>query len=112
MCKAPIDPPIMNPKGSNKTAMDWILGIHALLVKGCSEQAEATPIERGSRSELEQPLCLESTHALAWHMRHGDSAKCPLFNPEAARFVRRVYAGLIVGSASVEPTTAIANHLP
>jgi hypothetical protein len=112
MCKAPIDPPIMNRSGSNKTTMDWIMGIHALLVKGCSEQAKATTIENGNRSELGQPLGLESTHALAWHMRHGDSAKYPLFNPEAARFVRGVYGGLIVSGASVEPAAAIANHLP
>ena len=90
MGKAPIDLPIMNRNDSTKTAMDWILGIHALLVKGCSEQAEATTTERGNRSELGQPLGLEST--LAWHMRHGDSAKYPLFSPNAARFVRGVYA--------------------
>ena len=95
--------------GSNKTAMDWILEIHALLVKGCSEQAEATTIEHGNSSELMgQPLGLESTHPLAWHVRHGDSAKHhPIFNPDAARFVRGVYAGLIVSGASVERASAV-----
>jgi hypothetical protein len=110
MGKAPIDLSIMNRNDSNKTAMDWILGIHALLVKGCSEQAEATTIEHGNSSELVQPPALESTHT--WHMRHGDSAKYPLFNPNAARFVRGVYAEIIVSGASVERASAIANRLP
>ena len=112
MGKAPIDLPIMNRNDSNKTPMDWILGIHALLVKGCSEQAEATTTEHGNSSELGQPLGLESTHTLAWHMRHGDSVKYPLFNPNAARFVRGVYAEIRVGGASVERASAIANRLP
>jgi hypothetical protein len=102
MRKTPIDRPIMNRNGSNKTAMDWILGIHAQLVKGCPEQAEATTIEPGNSSELGQPLGLESAHTLAWHMRHGDSARHPLFNPDAARFVRGVCAGFLVNGASVE----------
>jgi len=110
MGKVPIDLSIMNRNDSNKTVMDWILGIHALLMKGCSEQSEAKTIESSHSSELGQPPGLEST--LAWHRCHGDSEKFPLFNPNAARFVRRAYAEIQVDGASVERAPAIANRLP
>jgi hypothetical protein len=95
----------MNRKASNKTTMDWLLGIHALLVKGLSEQAEASTVDQGNLSELSQPVGHESTQTLAWPMGHGDSAEHPLFNPDAARFVRGVHAGLRVSGASVEPAS-------
>jgi hypothetical protein len=90
----------MNRNASKKTTMDWLLGIHALLEKGRSEEAKASStVDHGKLCELGHP----STQMLAWPMGHGDSAEHPLFNPDAARFVRGVHAGLAVGGAAVEP---------
>ena len=93
----------MNRNGSEKTTMDWLLGIQALLVKGLSEEADASTAEHGNLSESGRPVRHESRQTLAWPMCPGDSAEHPLFNPDAARFVRGVHAGLRAGGASVEP---------
>ena len=95
----------MNRKASNKTTMDWLLGIHALLVKGREEEAEASTVNHGHLSELGQPVRHESTQTLAWPMCPGDSTEHPIFNPDAASFVRGVHAGLRGGGAAVEPVS-------
>jgi len=92
----------MNRNDSNKTTMDWILGIHALLLKGRAEQAEGATFARGNDSESGQSLEQEGTHALTRRVCDVDSANHPIFNPDAARFVRGIHAGLSVGAASVE----------
>jgi len=94
--QAPIDIRTMNRNGSTKTTMDWIMGIHSLLMKGCSEEAQAEAPEHGSISKLSQPLDLESTHTLALRVHGADSAEHPLFNPDAASFVRGVCANLVI----------------
>lgn len=68
--EAPIDRPIMNGDSPYKTPMDWILGIHALLVKKASETSEPG------------------------QSRQSDASEFPFFDDEAARFVRDVYAGM------------------
>ena len=99
----------MNPVEAIKAHSIWKLRIRSLLTGKSGTELDPSVIERDSFCELGRWLHSKSIHSIPREMHRDLLEVHATFHHEAARIVREVQAGRLLGIEEIEPGSAFGD---